>query len=209
MLTNETRITIPLLKDCIFWKGRPLRVMSEFYRGLYCTPYNWLPNSNIVWLADTNYRIDLPNDNVRLMVDADELDALVAADQVRTFFLDDWSEYLVLTTFSYSWRKWWIRKSHFRIMKKGHWRSAPHTNMIFSRSTTTRVRNSVSLPGQVCDRRVVVSLRYWNSVRSYSVQGRRAKTEGLLKSWAHWIWPQTRFVAKLPIVCPNLIKGIR
>ena len=40
-------------------------------------------SSNIIWLADTNYRIDLANENVRRLVDADELDVLVAADQVR------------------------------------------------------------------------------------------------------------------------------
>ena len=39
---------------------------------------------NVVWLADTNYRIDLENDVVRSLVQRDELDGLLAADQVRT-----------------------------------------------------------------------------------------------------------------------------
>jgi hypothetical protein len=38
--------------------------------------------SNIIWLADTNYRIDLDNDTVRSMVQSGDLDSLVAADQV-------------------------------------------------------------------------------------------------------------------------------
>ena len=38
---------------------------------------------NVVWLADTNYRIDLDNDVVRPLAQRDELDRLLAADQVR------------------------------------------------------------------------------------------------------------------------------
>jgi synaptojanin len=37
---------------------------------------------NIVWLADTNYRIDLDNHIVRSCADTDQLDILLAADQV-------------------------------------------------------------------------------------------------------------------------------
>jgi len=40
-------------------------------------------HDNIIWLADTNYRVDLTNENIRRMVDADELDVLVAADQLK------------------------------------------------------------------------------------------------------------------------------
>ena len=36
----------------------------------------------VIWLADTNYRIDLDNDIVRALATSDQLDALVAADQV-------------------------------------------------------------------------------------------------------------------------------
>ena len=38
--------------------------------------------SNIIWLADTNYRIDLENDRVRFLAGNDDYDALLAADQV-------------------------------------------------------------------------------------------------------------------------------
>ena len=39
--------------------------------------------SNIVWLADTNYRIDLDNSLVRALAAQEDYDALLAADQVR------------------------------------------------------------------------------------------------------------------------------
>jgi hypothetical protein len=38
---------------------------------------------NVIWLADTNYRIDLDNDTVRSLAMMDNFDALLAADQVR------------------------------------------------------------------------------------------------------------------------------
>lgn len=37
----------------------------------------------MIWLADTNYRIDLENEIVRSLATTDQLDALLAADQVR------------------------------------------------------------------------------------------------------------------------------
>ncbi|KAG2156260.1 SacI homology domain-containing protein [Suillus clintonianus] len=40
-------------------------------------------HENIIWLADTNYRIDLDNESVRALAGADDFDALVAADQLR------------------------------------------------------------------------------------------------------------------------------
>lgn len=40
------------------------------------------PDSIVIWLADMNYRIDLDNDTVRALATSDQLDALVAADQV-------------------------------------------------------------------------------------------------------------------------------
>lgn len=36
----------------------------------------------MIWLADTNYRIGLDNDTVRSLATSDQLDALLAADQV-------------------------------------------------------------------------------------------------------------------------------
>lgn len=38
--------------------------------------------SNVVWLADTNYRIDLDNELVRSLALEDDYDGLLAADQV-------------------------------------------------------------------------------------------------------------------------------
>ncbi|KAI0750962.1 inositol polyphosphate phosphatase [Daedaleopsis nitida] len=40
-------------------------------------------HQNIVWLADTNYRIDLDNERVRAFALMDDFDALLAADQLR------------------------------------------------------------------------------------------------------------------------------
>ncbi|KAI0375801.1 inositol polyphosphate phosphatase [Pilatotrama ljubarskyi] len=40
-------------------------------------------HQNIVWLADTNYRIDLDNERVRTLALLDDFDALLAADQLR------------------------------------------------------------------------------------------------------------------------------
>ncbi|PFH51385.1 hypothetical protein AMATHDRAFT_74943 [Amanita thiersii Skay4041] len=40
-------------------------------------------HQNVIWLADTNYRIDLDNGTVRSLAEADALDALFAADQLR------------------------------------------------------------------------------------------------------------------------------
>ncbi|KAF9651242.1 inositol polyphosphate phosphatase [Thelephora ganbajun] len=41
-------------------------------------------HQNVVWLADTNYRIDLENDLVRSLAQCDKFDALLAADQLRS-----------------------------------------------------------------------------------------------------------------------------
>ncbi|KAI0065841.1 DNase I-like protein [Artomyces pyxidatus] len=40
-------------------------------------------HDNVVWLADTNYRIDFENDVVRSLALADDLDTLLAADQLK------------------------------------------------------------------------------------------------------------------------------
>ena len=38
--------------------------------------------SNVIWLADTNYRVDLDNASVRAYAEDDALDMLLAADQL-------------------------------------------------------------------------------------------------------------------------------
>ncbi|KAK7695728.1 hypothetical protein QCA50_000364 [Cerrena zonata] len=40
-------------------------------------------HQNVIWLADTNYRIDLENERVRALALSDDYDALLAADQLR------------------------------------------------------------------------------------------------------------------------------
>ncbi|KAF8897747.1 inositol polyphosphate phosphatase [Infundibulicybe gibba] len=40
-------------------------------------------HENVIWLADTNYRIDLDNATVRVFAEADDLDALLSADQLK------------------------------------------------------------------------------------------------------------------------------
>jgi len=40
---------------------------------------------NVIWVADTNYRIDGDNEYIRAHALADDLDPLLAADQVGAF----------------------------------------------------------------------------------------------------------------------------
>lgn len=40
----------------------------------------------MVWIADTNYRVELDNDIVRCLAEDDDLDALVASDQASRAF---------------------------------------------------------------------------------------------------------------------------
>ncbi|KAJ3993489.1 SacI homology domain-containing protein, partial [Lentinula boryana] len=42
-----------------------------------------LSHDNVIWLADTNYRIDLDNEVVRPLTESDSFDALLAADQLK------------------------------------------------------------------------------------------------------------------------------
>ncbi|KAH9850742.1 DNase I-like protein [Lenzites betulinus] len=44
---------------------------------------NIASHHNVIWLADTNYRIDLDNERVRTLASMDDFDALLAADQLR------------------------------------------------------------------------------------------------------------------------------
>ena len=42
---------------------------------------------NVVWAADTNYRIDMENEDVRRLATSDNFDSLLAADQVWRIYL--------------------------------------------------------------------------------------------------------------------------
>ncbi|KAF8915801.1 DNase I-like protein [Mucidula mucida] len=50
----------------------------HFLKGKTITSHD-----NIIWAADTNYRIDLDNDTVRPLAEADDFDTLVSADQLK------------------------------------------------------------------------------------------------------------------------------
>ena len=65
-------------------KERLLEVTSMFAFGIYRRRTADPRLSNVVWAADTNYRVDLENDVVRALATADNLDHLYAADQVST-----------------------------------------------------------------------------------------------------------------------------
>jgi len=47
-----------------------------------CLNCSTIYRRNVIWLADTNYRIDLDNAAVRTYAEANDFDPLVAADQV-------------------------------------------------------------------------------------------------------------------------------
>ncbi|KAJ7490357.1 SacI homology domain-containing protein [Mycena galericulata] len=44
---------------------------------------NIASHDNVIWLADTNYRIDFDNDTVRSLAASDDFDSLLAGDQLR------------------------------------------------------------------------------------------------------------------------------
>jgi hypothetical protein len=46
---------------------------------------------NVIWAADTNYRISLPNDVVRYLCEKDDYAALQAADQVSLLGRELWA----------------------------------------------------------------------------------------------------------------------
>lgn len=81
MLRSVTLISGPLQKDYTFLKGKQLQVTSTFASERWIISSRKLC-SNIIWLADTNYRIDLSNESVRSLVAEKDYDPLVGSDQV-------------------------------------------------------------------------------------------------------------------------------
>lgn len=73
-----------IVNDLHFLKGKT--ISSHEYVSVWHFPPNFsfliVHCRNIIWLADTNYRIDLDNEIVRKMAQTDDLDSLVSADQV-------------------------------------------------------------------------------------------------------------------------------
>jgi hypothetical protein len=83
MSKSVTLISGQLQKDCTSSKGKQSRAKSTFVnegRDIFSRKLR----SNIIWLADTNYRIDLPNENVRALATERDYDPLVGSDQVGT-----------------------------------------------------------------------------------------------------------------------------
>ena len=71
-----------------FQKGKTIQshewvIISLVHAALNLKPWN----RNVIWLADTNYRIDLDNASVRSLAERDDYDPLVAADQVLLRFV--------------------------------------------------------------------------------------------------------------------------
>jgi hypothetical protein len=68
-----------------FLRGKTIE--SHEYVSISVCPHESSPRnfrrSTIVWLADTNYRIDLDNASVRAYAEDDALDMLFAADQLN------------------------------------------------------------------------------------------------------------------------------
>lgn len=82
-LMNATLISGQLQKDCTSSKGKQSQATSTFLnegRDISSRKFR----SNIIWLADTNYRIDLSNESVRSLVTKRYYDPLVGSDQVGT-----------------------------------------------------------------------------------------------------------------------------
>ena len=80
-LKNATLTLGQLRKDYTFSREKPLRATSTFPNERRASRSRKL-RSNIIWLADTNYRIDLSNENVRSLVAENDYDPLVGSDQV-------------------------------------------------------------------------------------------------------------------------------
>ena len=70
--------------------------MSEMKNLIHESCVN-VVNRNVIWLADTNYRIDLDNASVRSLAERDDYDPLVAADQV---FYNLYDLYVCSTVFN-------------------------------------------------------------------------------------------------------------
>ena len=81
MLKNATLISGQFQKDCTSSKGKQSQAKSmSVNEGRDISSRKF--HSNIIWLADTNYRIDLSNESVRSLATQRDYDPLVGSDQV-------------------------------------------------------------------------------------------------------------------------------
>jgi len=62
----------------------PRSTFSPIFLPLALTPRPLVRLRNVVWAADTNYRISLPNEQVRPLAESDDYDALYDADQLNS-----------------------------------------------------------------------------------------------------------------------------
>ena len=92
-----------------------------------------MSSSNVIWLADTNYRIDLGNDDVRSLAEQGEYDALVAVDQVCCKFFFHRPTMRHNFVFCNSSSKSLTIVEHLWDMRKAHCCSHPHINMMSGR----------------------------------------------------------------------------
>lgn len=76
-----------------FLKGKTISSHEYVVRHFLCLLPLMLACRNVIWLADTNYRIDLENETVRAFAQAEDFDSLLSADQVSEHGLLSCSAY--------------------------------------------------------------------------------------------------------------------
>lgn len=107
-----------------------------FHLGVLCR--------NVIWLADTNYRIDMENAEVRALAEADNLDPLFVADQASRLYGTG-----AAAEFSISSDMLWIPVMHLAAMKKDRYCFDQRTVTTWARMSTIRARKCAFLLGQV------------------------------------------------------------
>ena len=72
-----------IVNELHFQKGKT--ISSHEYVRSWVLRSCLISFSNVIWLGDTNYRIDFDNDTVRSLAISDDFDSLLAGDQVGVF----------------------------------------------------------------------------------------------------------------------------
>lgn len=65
-----------------FQKGKTIDSHQLVLNDPTLSPLLTLCSRNVIWVADTNYRIELENERARQLTQAEDYDALLSADQV-------------------------------------------------------------------------------------------------------------------------------
>jgi hypothetical protein len=74
-----------IVNDLQFLRGKTISSHQYKFYSAYIdmnSTTHSIRHRNVIWLADTNYRIDLDNDTVRALVRIGDLETLLEADQV-------------------------------------------------------------------------------------------------------------------------------